>query len=449
MKNQDFEEDTYEKYDKLNINVDDLDAQPNNDWHARKALANSWKKRVPYDGIIEDTDMIISDFILSDVVEEDFTVPLEKAASKVLGIPRVVRQFNLNKKPTKTVRDEFYPLEAPEDKIKHVVSELIKFEKRRETTIDQMLGEDQPIFFSFLHKAPVESPQRFLVPLAHPLVKDPRVCVIVPTSQKAKWKKMYPNGDVKIFKVGKFFLRFSEHPAQAKLANSFDYFFFDSNGLDRAKFAKFLGHAFHVAHKIPHPCTMKTWEADKKRICGSVEIQLRLATSLYAVKVGSTELSEQQNVDNILKVWNGVGRVLVSDDIARISIRTHYSPHCFLYVAERIFKPPHEFLSEQKYNKKLRLQLEKQNSLKGAKDVIAKTAQKIETKPVETVVQKKAGLKAQVVGSVQKIEKTTKTAPKAIAQEVAKQVVKKAPIQKGSAPKVTKKPVTKQQPKKK
>lgn len=344
MKNQDFEEDYYERYDPLDINENNLDKEEDNTDEQRKELRERWKNRKGYKDIELNEEKVIQEYILSEGIEEDFEVDLEQAPLKILQISKISKSFSYSKERKGFIEDRKQEIDYSKDKLKEAIEAIIKYHETKEKK--DILEAFECISILMNHWVPFEYDLYERVPLKHPMIKNPEYCIFVPDEKKQDYKEKVQKG-VKMIKISKFIKRFREYSKKIKLVGSYDYFLYDSE-IEKDQIISLCGDNFSRKNKIPHPCSLETIEKDLEFVNHSAKIQIKKGSRNFETKIAVTDMPLNEIFENSIQFLTLISS-LTKSDRKNIFIKSESSPALPFYLSLQSIKISKKFKREEKW----------------------------------------------------------------------------------------------------
>jgi len=325
MKNTDFEENEFIFHNKLNINENNLDKEENDEEEQRLILKERWKNRTPYvlEGKMSD---VISEFILSEGVEEDFETSLEDAPAKIFNIRflKAKRQFKYQKKE---VVEKSEQLVLKKEKLKEAIGAIYKFESKSK----DILNEDVvTLLFSF--DAPFKNDNLIDIKLVHPLIKNPDICIFVLDHKKKEYKekltKLLPQGGFKVIKLTSLCKRFQAFSEKKLLLGSYDLFLYDKE-LETSRMHALLGSIFK--NSLPFSTSFDSLEEDLENSKKSIKLKFKLGAKNIELKVGRISMIENELFENLSHLLDSLHNYIQTKGLYSILIKSNTSPALQFY----------------------------------------------------------------------------------------------------------------------
>lgn len=370
MKNQDWEDDYFERINPLDINENNLDKEEDDTEQQRKALREKWKNRKGYEEIELNEEKVIQDFIKSEGMEEDFEFDLEEATLKILEVSKIAKSFKYSSVRDKGEEEKRGKINYSKEKLNEAILALLKYQEKQEEK--DILGNNQSISIIINHWSPFEKEIFHRFNLKNPIIKNPDYCILVPDEKKSLYKEKLNNSNIKIIKLTSFIKRYREFSKKIKLVGSYDYFLYDSE-IEKEKILKLCGENFIRKHKLPYECSLENIENDLNFIKNSSKIQITKGSRNFETKIGKADMSPKEILENSIQFLDEVIKI-TKDDRKNILIRLENSPSLPFFSNSNILKISKKFKREEKWLSESNPSLKKQ---------------KVETKETQKVITKK------------------------------------------------------------
>jgi hypothetical protein len=342
------------------VQENDLDIEPHHEEEQREALIASLKNRRknPMNPTLFE-DAILKEYIESEILEEDFEVPLEQVVTSVIGSKgtKIVKQFEFfdeNQGLHSLIHSFSTDSLLDSKKVKSSVENLFQFKKETNNLLEST--------HSFTCLIALQLPCFYTVDLQLPLSKSlfnskegmDIFYVVNHDTQVEEYKKFLEqdkkvksylgvHGVYEVVTFDYFRKLYGSYSQKIQLSQAYDLFFFDES-LDEDSVFGHFGSRFKK--KRPVKVNFSNLLSTLKNTIQSTQVHMEKGQVTLEVVVGNTNMSVEDVVKNIFTLCS---TMKLPSPVTRIYLKTSVSPSVPLYVAPLNVRVLKQFKKEKSF----------------------------------------------------------------------------------------------------